>query len=114
MKWNVVLVPFPFDDLSSSKVRPAICLTDEIMPYGHVVLAFVTSKISSIPSETDLIIDIDDPGFAQTGLKVASTVRLHRLATISRSTIRKKLGQLSASHKVAITERLLKLFDIDA
>jgi hypothetical protein len=26
-KYKVVFVPFPFDDLSSSKVRPAVCLT---------------------------------------------------------------------------------------
>jgi len=26
MKGKVVLVPFPFDDLSTSKVRPAVCL----------------------------------------------------------------------------------------
>jgi len=25
---KVVLVPFPFDDLSAAKVRPAVCLTD--------------------------------------------------------------------------------------
>ena len=37
---RVVLVPFPFDDLSSSKVRPAVCLTDPIGPHHHVVLAF--------------------------------------------------------------------------
>jgi hypothetical protein len=33
MKYKVVLVPFPFDDLSSSKVRPAVCLTDPIGPH---------------------------------------------------------------------------------
>ncbi|HXU31960.1 MAG TPA: type II toxin-antitoxin system PemK/MazF family toxin, partial [Thermoanaerobaculia bacterium] len=29
-KHKVVLVPFPFDDLSSTKVRPAVCLTEPI------------------------------------------------------------------------------------
>jgi len=32
-KHKVVLVPFPFDDLSSTKVRPAVCLTDLIGPH---------------------------------------------------------------------------------
>ena len=40
---KVVLVAFPFDDLSGSKVRPAVCLTDPIGPHRHVVLAFVSS-----------------------------------------------------------------------
>ncbi len=75
MKYKIVLVPFPFDDLSSSKVRPAICLTDEIQPYGHIVLAFVTSKVSANSSATDFIIDSQDVDFAKTGLKVSSTIR---------------------------------------
>ena len=36
MKYKIVLVPFPFDDLTASKVRPAVCLTDEIKPHSHM------------------------------------------------------------------------------
>lgn len=43
-RFKIVLVPFPFDDLSSTKVRPAVCLTDAIGPHQHVVLAFITSR----------------------------------------------------------------------
>ncbi len=44
IKGKVVLVPFPFDDFSSTKVRPAICLTNPIGPHRHVVLAFISSQ----------------------------------------------------------------------
>jgi mRNA interferase MazF len=37
MKHKVVLVPFPFDDLSSTKVRPAVCLTEPVGQHKHVV-----------------------------------------------------------------------------
>jgi len=37
MKHKVVLVPFPFDDLSNTKVRPAVCLTE---PVGEHKLLF--------------------------------------------------------------------------
>ena len=47
-----MLVPFPFDDLSTSKVRRAVCLTNPFGPYRHVVLAFVTSRL---PLESVLI-----------------------------------------------------------
>jgi len=30
IKNAIILVPFPFDDFSASKVRPALCLTAEI------------------------------------------------------------------------------------
>ena len=39
------MVAFPFDDLSGSKVRPAVCLTDVVGVHGHVVLAFITSAV---------------------------------------------------------------------
>src|SRR5215211_2908907 len=106
MKFSLVLVPFPYDDLSSNKVRPAVCLTGEIQPYRHVVLAFITSSVAVNLSDTDVMIDLNDPTFLQTGLKVSSTIRLHRLATISRRIIRKKLGQLPAAYQEAVEERL--------
>ena len=54
MKWKIVLVPFPFDDLSGIKVRPAICLTDEISPYKHVVIAFITSQVAKAVETSDI------------------------------------------------------------
>jgi mRNA interferase MazF len=94
-KYKVVLVPFPFDDLSSSKVRPAVCLTDPIGSHRHVILAFITSRIASSPLETDLVIDSSDSDFANTGLRVSSTLQLHRLMTATTALIRRELGQRS-------------------
>lgn len=112
MKNSVVLVPFPFDDLSTTKVRPAVCLTDEIKPYGHVVLAFVTSSVVSVPALTDLVILDTDTDFAITGLKVSSMIRLHRLMTVKSSIIRRELGELSLTQPTEVRERLRNLFDI--
>ena len=112
MKYKTVIVPFPFDDLSSQKVRPAVCLTDEIQPYGHIVLAFITSRVSANPSATDFVIDSQDTDFAPTGLKVSSTVRLHRLMTVSSKIIKRELGELSKIHQTEIENRLRILFAI--
>ena len=112
MKYKIVLVPFPFDDLSANKVRPTVCLTDEFQPYGHIVLAFITSKVSANPSDTDFVIDTQDSDFTQTGLKVSSTIRLHRLMTISKTVIRRELGALSKNQQAKIENRLRKLFGI--
>jgi mRNA interferase MazF len=49
MRYRVILVPFPFDDLSGSKVRPAVCLTEAVGIYRHIVLAFITSVV---PAQT--------------------------------------------------------------
>jgi mRNA interferase MazF len=56
IRHKIVLVSFPFDDLTGAKVRPAVCLTEPIGPHQHVVLAFITSRVSSDPLPTDLIV----------------------------------------------------------
>ena len=38
MRYRVILVPFPFDDLTRSKVRPAVCLTEALGVHRHVVV----------------------------------------------------------------------------
>lgn len=112
IKGKVVLLPFPFDDLSSAKVRPAVCLTEPIGSYHHIVLAFITSRITPDPLETDLVLDARYTDFALTGLKVSSTLRLHRLMTVTTSLIRRELGELSSSMKAEVDKRLRKLFGL--
>lgn len=108
-RYKVVLVPFPFDDLSSSKVRPAVCLTDPLGPYRHVVLAFITSQAPSRLLDTDLLLDSRDPGFAATGLRVSSTLQLHRLMTASTALIQR---QLAPELQERVAEGLRSLFGL--
>lgn len=112
MRYKIVLVPFPFDDLSSQKLRPALCLTDEIPPHGHVVLAFITSKVSANPDIFDMVIDSSDSDFHQTGLKVSSTVRLHRLVTVTKKIILRQLGELPVLYQTKSSLLLRNLFDV--
>jgi hypothetical protein len=39
-KHKIILVPFPFDDFSELKVRPAICLTNSIVDFFRDRLKF--------------------------------------------------------------------------
>jgi mRNA interferase MazF len=111
-KHKVVLIPFPFDDLSSSKVRPAVCLTDPIGPYRHVILAFITSSVPASPLASDLVIDSSDADFVATGLRVSSTLQLHRLMSATTTLIRRELGSLSPRMQMQVGERLRALFDL--
>lgn len=81
MKRSVVLVEFPYDDLSNSKIRPAYALTDPIGKYQHIVLVLITSRIPTQPLIIDLILEVTHPDFAVTGLKKPSTLRSNHLLT---------------------------------
>ncbi len=109
-KGKVVLVPFPFDDLSSSKVRPAVCLTDPIGPHRHVVLAFVSSQAPDDVLETDVALSVTQPDFSLTGLRVSSVLRLHRLLTVATSILARELGKLPPSIQQEVDSKLKKLF----
>ncbi len=112
MKYDIVLVPFPFDDLSGTKVRPAVCLTDPMTGYNHLVIAFITSNIAIATEASDLIINSTDADFSMTGLRLSSAVRLHRLVTIPTRIIRRQLGVLPASYHADLEQKLRNLFDL--
>ena len=68
---DLVLVPFPFDDLSSAKLRPALRLSAPRTVHGHVVLAFISSRVPAPDEieETDLILEPHESWFPRTGSK---------------------------------------------
>ena len=110
MRFRVVLVPFPFDDLSGQKVRPAVCLTDAVGTHRHVVLAFITSTVPLTLEPSDIVLAPGTPGFGSTGLRVRSTLRLHRMVTLSASIIRRQMGSLAPTLQAQVEQALRTLF----
>lgn len=106
LKWRIVLLPFPFDDLSATKVRPVVCLTNPIGPYDHVLVAFITSQVSLTPLETDIILSPKQAFFKQTGLKVSSMIQVHRLMTITQGMILRELGVIPEKIQKEILKKL--------
>lgn len=109
---KIFLVPFPFDDASATKVRPAVCLTEPLGVYRHVVLAFITSQVPPDLADSDLTLDPHQPYFAATGLRVACTIRLHRLVTLRTLMLQRKLGELSPVLQAEIDDRLRTVFGL--
>jgi mRNA interferase MazF len=110
---KVVLVPFPFDDLTTQKARPAVCLTEPLTAHRHIVLAFITSRPAEEVLDTDIVLDQEGPDFVQTGLQVTSTIRLHRLLTVASSIIKRELGSLSPRLMARVADAVRRLFALD-
>jgi len=113
MKDKLVLVPFPFHDFSFVKVRPAICLTDVIGKFEHVVVAFISSNMDSSSEITDVVLDSDDDGFEQTGLKVSSVILLHKMVALPVNLIQRELGKLPPNKSAMVRNNLRILFNIE-
>ena len=109
-KGKIFLVPFPYDDLSTNKLRPVACLTNPIGARRHVILAYITSRILTNLLETDIVLDASHPDFTATGLNRPSTLRLHQLMTVSTVVIQREMGELSLNTQAQIAEKLCNLF----
>lgn len=88
---EVVLVPFPFSNLSQSKVRPAVCLADA--GRGDWVLCQITSSPYGDPTAVAL----DAPDFTSGGLLVASFVRPGKLFTAHAGLMVRSVGVLTSA-----------------
>ncbi|MFH0765746.1 MAG: type II toxin-antitoxin system PemK/MazF family toxin [Calditrichota bacterium] len=109
---RIVSLSFPFDDLHSVKTRPALCLTEVLGIRRQVVVAFITSQSDDPPMTTDIVLDPASAEFKQTGLKVLSILRLHRLATVSDSIFRRNIGAIPETSYPEIRAKLRNLFKL--
>lgn len=107
---DIVLIRFPFTDLSGSKRRPAIILA-EYPP--DVVVAFISSVLPSVPEKSDILLLPSAPFFTATGLKKASVVRLRKVATLEQALVTRKLGNLDQNLLTAVDKALVYSLGID-
>jgi mRNA interferase MazF len=105
-KWDVILVPFPFTDLSSAKRRPALIVSpDSYNQNKDVVIAYVTSRVNTPLRFGDYKLQ----KWKEAGLPKSSLVRM-KLATIDKTIIVKKLGKLENIDSEEIEKILLTFF----
>src|SRR6266487_6476632 len=98
MKFKIVLINFSFDDLSKSKLSPALCLTNLLTEKFHVILAFISSQVQNRNEPSDFFLTISSKDFNNTGLRQPSVIRLHRLITVADSLIIKVIGELPVQY----------------
>ena len=77
------------------KLRPVLLLTSPISASAEVVAVYISSALPATLLSSDMVLNPYTPEYASTGLKVISLLRLHKLATIHSSSVRRFLGSLS-------------------
>jgi len=109
MKGSVVLVPFPFTDFSAEKLRPAIVLYEND---DDAVVAFISSKRPSVMIPTGIPVLRSQQDFSATGLKTDSVIRLDKIATIIRTRIAGRIGELPPEMRSMVNEKIVDLYRI--
>jgi len=109
MKGKIVLVPFPFTDLTLTKLRPALVIHES---ENNVILAFITSKIPTKISDTDVLLTKEHPSFGKTGLKTDSLIKLDKVVTVLKDLIVGEIGEIDDTLKDEINAELQNIFKL--
>ena len=103
-KGSIVLVPFPFSDLSHAKLRPTVVMADA--GRNDWILCQVTSR----PYGDDRAIAITDQDFEAGGLQVASVARPGKLFTAHATLLNAEVGRLRAVAFERIRQGVVSMF----
>lgn len=101
----VVLVPFPFTDLSVAKVRPAIVISAGNDVHNDVIAVFISSVFPRRSAQGDLAVT-EQSNLSAMGLKVPSIIKCRKIATLDRAIIIGELGQTPVQLFRKITKSL--------
>jgi mRNA interferase MazF len=104
----VVLVRFPFSDLSQTKLRPAVVLADA--GRGDWILCQVTSK----PYGDTRVIKLEDTSFSAGSLRVLSYARPGKLFTANRDLIISDVATLKSQSLKQIVDAVVDLLRADS
>ncbi|MEW6067100.1 MAG: type II toxin-antitoxin system PemK/MazF family toxin [Nitrospirota bacterium] len=107
---DIVLVKFPFTDLVSSKVRPAVVITTK---GEDVIILGIFSKIPETIQESWVVIEDTAEYFSKTGLKKKSIIKTEKIAVIHNSIVKKTLGVLLEDIFGIVKEKLKKTLKLD-
>ena len=102
-KGGVVLLPFPFSDLSRSKLRPAVVLADA--GRGDYLLCQITSNPYADPKAVVLT----DDSFSRGSLQRTSYARPGKLFTANEQLIAAQVGSLKAAVINDVVEAVIEL-----
>lgn len=103
IKGDVVVVPFPFSDLSSVKRRPAFVIT--VLEGNDLILCQITSK----GVRDNYAIPVNDSDFAGGGLKQPSNIRPNRIFTADNHIVLYKIGNLKVGKVAEVVAATVKI-----
>lgn len=103
VKGDVVVVPFPFSDLTQAKRRPAFVVTK--LGGDDVILCQITSK--NVKDKDSLSLTLND--FETGNLKQESNLRPNRIFTADSNIILYKIGSLKSGKVSQIISKMIEI-----
>jgi len=103
VKGDVVVLPFPFSDLSSSKNRPCLIIAELLG------IDIIVCEITSQSRDRDAI-ELKRKDFQKGSLNIDSWIKPNKLFTPEISMIKYKIGKLKQSKIKEVEKQLCRIF----
>jgi mRNA interferase MazF len=104
VKGEVVVVPFPFSDLTENKKRPALVVAE--LQGDDVILCLITSQ----KAKDSYAISLVKNDFANGSLPHDSNIRPNRLFTADSKIVLYKAGKLKDSKTQEVIDKIIEIF----
>jgi mRNA interferase MazF len=103
VKGDIVVVPFPFSDLTKAKRRPALVIVD--LEGDDIILFQITSQLN----KDNHSIAINEGNFKEGNLRQVSNIRPNRIFTADSSIILYKVGALNNYMINRVIEKIIEI-----
>ncbi|MBW7474800.1 type II toxin-antitoxin system PemK/MazF family toxin [Paenibacillus oenotherae] len=104
---DILLIPFPFSDLSSTKQRPVLVLSNSA--YNGSQQDILVAGITSNLSDRTYLIHLTTNDLEQGQLKVDSGIRADKIYTLSKQIVVKKFGRVNQTIVSQVKEKINEL-----
>ena len=105
-KGDIVLLPYPFTDLKSNKVRPAVVAAPEDGKYSDIFVVPITSRTTKLNTGEYVLKD-----WSSAGLNVPSAVK-RGCVLVDTKLILQKVGICSKSDVVSLNKALKQWLEL--
>ena len=100
-KGDIVLITFPFTDLTGSKLRPAVILVDTVL---DLTVCFITTQLQWQETTDVLLMPT-----SSNGLRKQSLIRTSKIATLDKTLAKGLLGRLTSNELSDLNDKLKSL-----
>ena len=102
----MAILRFPKADLALGKPRPILLIAPVPGPYEDWLVCMISTQLQHALQGFDEVIDQDQSDFQSSGLRVASVVRVARLAVVSAELLVGAIGEISPERLQRIQQKL--------
>jgi len=104
---EIILIPFPFAELTNKKVRPAIVVCETKDFYQDLVICAISSVVPKNLTANEMLLEKDSTN----NLRITSVAKIDRIVTAKRNDVIAVLGKLRETDLEGFRKKFIKLID---